>query len=230
MLLKKELYLSALILTTSAFGSQDKVHNHNWFNKDKIYIGLSGAYSWYPTYKPVPRGGTIEPIGRDVIKDGYAVGGMVGYQFHDYVRGDLEFTYRKHIFDKFELIRDFPARGFKNGQVLPLGKDFGSVYSYSYMTNIYFDWKNSTKFTPFIGVGAGVVHYVEDNSCGFDYVNAPGYQFMGGVQYKFSDKYRIEAAYKYFEMRDSKITNNCLSPKIKYQTNELMISAKMYLN
>lgn len=70
----------------------------------------------------MPKKVTIDPIGIDVIKDGYAVSGVIGSQINPNLRVEVEATYRKHIFDKFILIRDFPERNFVKGQVLELEK------------------------------------------------------------------------------------------------------------
>lgn len=37
-------------------------------SQSNFYIGGSGAFSHYPSYKPIPEHGTMKPIGIDVIK------------------------------------------------------------------------------------------------------------------------------------------------------------------
>ncbi|MCF8494278.1 MAG: outer membrane beta-barrel protein [Rickettsiaceae bacterium] len=196
-------------------------------SQSNFYIGGSGAFSHYPSYKPIPEHGTMKPIGIDVIKNGYAFSILAGYRVNENFRVEAEVAYRKHVFDKFVLIRDFPSRNFVKGQVKPLGKAFGYVQSFSYIANVYYDYVNNSNFTPFIGVGAGLVRYEERNKCG-DYVRySPAIQVMSGVSYSVTEKLNLDLGYRYYHMKDVAIKNNCLSPKIKYRTHEGVIGIRV---
>ena len=192
------------------------------------YLGVSGGYSKYPDYKPKPNGGKLAPIGVDVIKPGYAIKLLAGYKFNEYVRLEGEITYRKHVFDKFKLIRDFPPKNFKAGQVVKLGKSFGYAASISTMINFYVDYANDSSFTPFVGVGGGLVFFKENNTCGKPKSTKPAFQITPGVSYKLNEQLSIDLSYRYFQMKDTNITNNCLSPKIKYNTHEGLLGLKLF--
>ena len=196
-------------------------------NQSDWYIGGSGAFSHYPSYKPVPERGTMAPIGIDVIKNGYVYSLVAGYHLNDNFRIEAEASYRKHVFDKFVLVRDLPAKNFVKGQVVQLGKSFGYVHSISYMANVYYDYINSTNFTPFIGLGAGFVRYEERNTCGNDTRYSPAIQIMPGVSYSVTKKVNLDLGYRYYHMKDIAIKNNCLSPKIKYRTHEGLIGIRV---
>ena len=196
-------------------------------NNNNIYVSLFGAYSKYPEYKPKPEGGKLAPIGIDVVKDGFAAGISAGYVFNDNFRSDVEYSYRKHVFDKFVLIKDHDK--FKKGDVVPLGSEFGFVHSHSLMINGYIDLANKTAFTPFIGLGAGVTRYEERNNCGNYTTHSPAIQITTGVSYKLNDSITFDVGYRYFRMKDTNITNKCLSPKIQYRTHEAMIGMRYSL-
>lgn len=194
-----------------------------------FYIGASGAFSHYPAYKPGPKGGREKPIGIDIIKNGYALSLIGGYRFCENFRAEGELAYRKHIFDKFVVIRDYPPTGVKKGDVIKLGKTFGYVHSLSYMANFYYDYANRTKLTPFVGIGGGIVRYEERNKCGHDVVYSPALQVIAGASYVINSKLNLEMGYRYYHMKDVKIKNNCLSPKIKYSLHEGLVGVRFSL-
>lgn len=193
------------------------------------YIGVSGAFINYPEYKPKPNGGRDEPIGIDRVHDGYGMGANVGYKINDNFRAEIDYNYRKNVFKSFVLLKDVPEKNFKKGQVVTLGKKFGYVHSHTVMINGYYDLVNSTDFTPFLGLGLGVTKYEERNECGNYSTYSPSAQITTGVAYKIDDVVSINAGYRHFHMKDTKIKNECLSPKIKYRTNEGFLGVQYQL-
>ena len=128
--MKKLLLIVILFSSNLSFATNEQTN---------FYIGVFGAYSVYPEYKPKPEGGKRQAIGIDYIKNGFNTGVNIGYKFTDNFSADIEYSYRKHIFDKFKLIMDVPEKGFTKGQVIPLGKNFGFVHTHSVMLNGYFE-------------------------------------------------------------------------------------------
>jgi long-subunit fatty acid transport protein len=50
-----------------------------------------------------------------------------------------------------------------------------------------------------------------------------------GLGYKINESLRLDAGIKHFHMKDTNITNKCLSPKIKYRTNEGFLGLKYFI-
>src|SRR4029079_1754630 len=63
----------------------------------------------------------------------FAVGGGVGYQFNDYLRSDV----------RVDWAGDYDVGDGANASLTTA------------LGNVYFDWKNDSIFTPYIGAGAG---------------------------------------------------------------------------
>jgi|GEM_PF-1831109 len=194
-----------------------------------FYIGVFGAYSVYPEYKPKPEAGKQKAIGIDYVKNGFNTGVNIGYKFTDNFSADIEYSYRKHVFDKFKLIADVPEKGFTAGQVIPLGKKFGFVHTHSVMLNGYFELPTQNNLIPFAAIGAGITRYEERNECGNYHTNSPSMQVSLGLGYKINESLRLDAGIKHFHMKDTNITNKCLSPKIKYRTNEGFLGLKYFI-
>lgn len=96
------------------------------------------------------------------------------------------------------------------------------------MGNIYFDFRNNSPFTPFVGIGGGAVYYRERNDCGSPNTVKPGFQITTGINYRINKNLGLDIGYRYFRMQDAPITNKCLSPKIKYNTHEGITGLKIY--
>jgi opacity protein-like surface antigen len=89
----------------------------------------------------------------------------------------------------------------------------GDVTTLSYMGNVYFDFKNNGKFTPFIGGGLGIanveydVDSVNGNSRFSDKADdtVMAYQVMTGISYAATDHLNIDLQYRYFGTEDPEI-------------------------
>ncbi len=137
-----------------------------------------------------------------VIEQGtdVALGLAVGHAFSNNIRAEIEFAYQKNNVDqvKFE------------------GDDYyadGDTVSYACLLNGYYDFPNSSAFTPFIGAGIGYAR-VELN----DFVMASdqlgsyddsvfAYQVGAGVGYAVSEKIVLDYKYRYFATADPKFFN-----------------------
>jgi outer membrane immunogenic protein len=73
----------------------------------------------------------------------------------------------------------------------------GDVSIKSYMVNGYYDFRNASAVTPFLGAGIGLLNG-EFNDDGFkDNVSEFGYQFMAGVGFKSAEHVTIDLSYRY---------------------------------
>jgi len=118
------------------------------------------------------------------LKAGYGINASVGYNF-DPIRVEFEFGYKKADVDSFT----------SAGVTSPsLGSDLTIM---SYMVDAYYDFKNSTQFTPFVGAGVGVLNG-EFKDPGFkSNDNKVGYQFVVGAAYNVNKNIALDLSYRF---------------------------------
>jgi len=125
---------------------------------------------------------------------GYALGVAAGYNFGTF-RVEGELGYQKNDFDKVSL-------GALSGNAS------GDVTSTSFLLNGYYDFVNSSPFTPYISAGIGFTK-LEAND--FAVLGTPvgdaddkvlAYQLGVGVGYAINEKVTIDLKYRYFAAYD----------------------------
>jgi opacity protein-like surface antigen len=145
------------------------------------YVGASGGVSIF-------HDSDLNSPGAPTIKASYDTGFGFnlngGYNF-DGFRVEGEFGYKNADIDKVSI---------PGASATVTGADSTVM---SYMANGYFDFKNSTQVTPFIGAGIGLLHgEIDDN--GFKTTdNAFGYQFMAGVGFNLNKNVTLELSYRF---------------------------------
>lgn len=107
--------------------------------------------------------------------DAFTLGGGVGYQFNDYLRSDLRVDWS----GDYEV-----APGADASLTTVLG-------------NLYFDWKNDSIFTPYVGAGAGYGWVDADDGLSDD---GFAYALMGGVSVDMSQSISLDLGYRYREL------------------------------
>ncbi|MCK9175469.1 MAG: outer membrane beta-barrel protein [Desulforhopalus sp.] len=128
---------------------------------------------------------------------GLALGVAVGYSLACNMRFEGEFAYQENDLDKVSFY--------------DIGADLtGYTSSYAFLLNSYYDFKNASPFTPFIGGGLGMAK-VEINDLNFpgsgipdesDDDNVFAYQFGAGVAYAVNEQVSIDVKYRYFGTSD----------------------------
>lgn len=131
--------------------------------------------------------GTKEKVKFD---NGFVGDLVLGYKFDNNFRSDLDFGYRNIDFNKFA--------GEKNSSELN---------SYAFTLNVYYDFINSSKFTPFVGLGAGLAINDVDGKGILVNKKSTGVAFQGtaGVAYNIADNWDLSLAYRYFKTFDHKL-------------------------
>lgn len=141
----------------------------------------------------------------------------VGYNFTDYLRGDVSFDYSRGRFNG-TTSSALPCAGLATGTCA--GVDTQSFEQYGFMANAYVDLGTFVGFTPYVGAGAGVTRvswnqYSNDLTC----VSATGnlcgataatdrtrggtqswrftYALMGGVSYDLTKDFKLDLGYRY---------------------------------
>jgi len=155
------------------------------------YAGLGGSVVFLDD---VTRKEAFPTIGTDskapdvnkfMYSAGFGLSGNFGYRFSHYFRGEAEIGYRSN--DTSGIV------------ATPTGSSInGRGGSYSGMLNGYFDYYNSTRLTPYVGLGIGYAyldgHYIDTYHNSGDTAQethklqgwAPAYQFKAGVSYDAS--------------------------------------------
>lgn len=104
-------------------------------------------------------------------------------------------------FDGFRIEGEF---GYKNADMDKLSGGGGSanvddtdITVMSYMVNGYYDIKNSSSITPFLGVGLGVLNGEIDSEGSKDDDTVFGYQLTAGVSFALNKNINLDLSYRY---------------------------------
>ena len=152
---------------------------------DGWYAGAEAGLSIAPTVK-FKDGSRVWKENQDL---GYAGLGQVGYGFGP-IRIEGELGWRANGVDKV-------TQPFNNAS------GGGSLDAASAMANVYYDISTGTRFTPYIGLGAGGVDVNADRirANGTTFSNndhiAPAYQGIVGASYALDDNLSLKADYRY---------------------------------
>jgi len=160
------------------------------------YVGASGGVSFIHDQDLKRSSGATDTA---ELKAGYGFNVSAGYNF-DPIRAEFEVGYKNADVDKFKSSgATFPGNG-SNTTIL------------SFMVDAYYDFKNSSKFTPFVGVGLGALDgEFEDPGFRSDDIKF-GYQVIVGAAYNVTQNvaldisYRFEGAASDFEIGSTKVS------------------------
>lgn len=119
---------------------------------------------------------------------GWTLGAALGYNFGN-TRLEGEVAYQKTNTDKITLL----------GTTWDANGDISAL---SYLVNGYYDFTNSSAFTPYLtaGLGFAKIKWTEDNESADDTVFA--YQVGAGVGYALSKNVTLDVKYRYFATAD----------------------------
>jgi OmpA-OmpF porin, OOP family len=159
---------------------------------DGLYLGL-GAGVNFAEDSDVTGTGVNATADYDT---GYSIIGAIGHSYRNKMRGEFELGYQ-----------DLDV-----GSVSGSSAGSGDVDVFSFMINGFYDFKNKSKWTPYVGVGIGGANVSADgvsNVSGSvlddsDLVFA--YQAMGGLTYQVNSNLGLFADYRYFGTSDADLT------------------------
>lgn len=139
-------------------------------------------YNWNPFADNVTGLYVAGQAGVTMPDTGYDNDGVynlsVGWQFHPLVRAEVEAGYR-HM--------DASSATGGNGNV------------YTAMLNGFWDIKNDTRFTPFLGAGAGYAYQNFNSAVADSNDSAFAYQGIAGVSYAIDNNWALTAQYNYID-------------------------------
>jgi opacity protein-like surface antigen len=155
--------------------------------------GYAGAQAGM--FLPIKSNVTGDFIGDDArvtYNPGVVLTLLGGYQFDKGIRAEGEVNYRRLSTDRL----------YTGSRELPVDSD---VRSYGFMANLYYDFKNRTVLTPFIGGGVGlaVVRFGKATSgaaplwSSDEDVNI-AYQGIAGFALKIADDTSLDFVYHHF--------------------------------
>lgn len=133
-------------------------------------------------------------------KPGFAIGGAVGYQLSPNWRLEGEITYRRNEVDDFKIS----------------GTNFnadGNVDSVAFMANGYFDFANSSLWTPYLaaGIGTAVVSFNDIEVGGATAIDDEdvvfAFQVGAGIGFEVTPNVTLSLDYRFFGTTDAEITD-----------------------
>lgn len=175
----------------------------------KIYIEGTGGFSKLNQMDIDPDFGNSFDLNPG---SGYLASGAIGLQF-DSLRAALEFTHQKS-----------KAKNVSDG-IETLETD-GNVQVNRYMASVYKDFKTTTYFTPFIGVGVGVANIsINDHSGeGSPFVviddsdNVLAGKAEAGMSMEITKNISLLASYEYFMTDDADLQTTALFGSEQFDT------------
>lgn len=179
----------------------------------KPYVGLSAGVAIMSDSTMTDNTGASAKLS---YNPGYALSGVAGYEFGNGLRLEGEVDYRQASLDKVSVA----------GLTANISSD---VWSVGMMANAYYDIKNSSPITPYIGggigfanvnVGDGTISGVKVWNKADDTVFA--YQVAVGVGFDVTKQLTLDLGYKYFGTQDPKFE----LAKADYSSHNIMVGLR----
>ena len=146
-----------------------------------FYLNFSFGYSSLKNYD-VYNTSTNKAIWDDRYTElGRSIEIGIGYDFGK-IRTEVSYAQENGRFDEYLTYFD--------NSITKIENDRGKLHKDFYIINAYYDFRDSKKFSPFIGLGIGFVNSVQDSAPFIpEYVRqAFVTQFKAGLSYKFSNE------------------------------------------
>jgi len=148
--------------------------------KNKFYLNFALGYSSLKNYD-VYNTSTNQATWDDRYTElGRSIEIGIGYHFGK-LRTEISYAQENGRFDEYLTYFD--------KSITKIEKDRGQLHKDFYIINTYYDFRDSKKFSPFIGLGIGFVNSVQDSAPFIpEYVRqAFVLQLKGGLSYRLSD-------------------------------------------
>ncbi|MBK8814887.1 MAG: porin family protein [Methylococcaceae bacterium] len=143
---------------------------------------------------------------------GFAASVALGYRLTDYFRLEGEGMYQSNDLNHFTATRTFGGTTSNFS-----GSIKGERERTAFLLNAYYDFKNSTSFTPYLTAGAGGYHLrikssrfnprpSRENDLDF------AWQVGAGVNYQLNDRISFDLKYRYFSGTNAEVTIPASNP------------------
>ncbi|MDB5477737.1 MAG: rane protein [Alphaproteobacteria bacterium] len=174
--------IMAVLLSATAFSAANAADRTATTTYKTTSYHSETYYNWNPfsaqttgLYVAGAAGGSFPD---DNLDDSGVYSVSLGWQFHPMVRAELEAAYRDNDLD---------------------GARAGDAETYTYMLNAFWDIKNDTRFTPYLGVGAGWAYQKLDATDVSESENNFVYQGIAGVSFNIDNNWALTADYRYVD-------------------------------
>ena len=133
------------------------------------------------------------PSGQTVESEaGFIASAALGFDYTDGIRTELEYRYAANGVETVTPVGGFdPAIG---PAPFPPRTSDGDVDGHFILSNFYYDFRSSSRFTPFIGLGVGGAFVAVE---GGERDAALAYQGRAGVSYAFNNGFSADVEYVY---------------------------------
>jgi len=130
------------------------------------------------------------------METGFALGVAVGYAFKNNLRIEGELAYQGN--------KATYAESYMGDEYY---SDSENIHTLMGLINSYYDFKNSSDFTPYIGAGIGVGGFVNEGAS--EVIGAAfAYQVGGGIDYSITNKISVGVKYRYMGLANEIINNS----------------------
>lgn len=223
----------ALLIGSTAFTA-------NATDNTGFYMSAKGGYSFMTSSKENTKYKFIDlKDSYDLdskLKDNYTYGGAIGYDFYDKlgfpIRTEIEYMMHGQNDSKTE---NQSATKKYSTQIE------NKLRIQTLMLNAYFDLKNSTSFTPYIGAGIGYAGLKNDMNFTETVRNKPSNKYSlhakapnlawslsAGIQYAITPNVDIDLSYRYFNAGsysfNAKNEKQNVDSKFKIESNDILLS------
>lgn len=180
----------------------------------------------------IPQNSTVTDIygaSADVSYDaGFLLTGFGGYEFGNGLRVEGELSYRSADVDNYS----YWGRNAYPGTTYWARNAYLDNYigAFSMMGNVYYDIRNQSNVTPYLGGGIGfsVVNFesgVWDNNYSYSYSEDDtvfAYQLGAGVCIDLNKKVALDIGYRYFGTEDIQLPTT----KVEFSSHNVIVGAK----
>ncbi len=182
------------------------------------------------------------PVNWDTeLDDGDGFGLVFGVQF-ELFRAEIEYSYTSNDVDGHANVTaaGVALDGIDAGVLLTgnvgdlgttvgelVGNGQGEVETSTFFLNGYYDFRNSTNWTPFLGAGIGYANVEIDYSpsnVGIidDDDDVFAWQIMGGVSYAINEQFEITGSIRYRETDEAEFNSSLLQSEFDIETETLI--------
>jgi opacity protein-like surface antigen len=179
-----------------------------------------------------------ERVNWDTEMDGGEAYGLVFGMKFDMFRAELEYSYTTNDVDGHDNVTaaGIALDGIDAGVLITgnvgdlgatvgeiVGNGQGEVETSTFFLNAYYDFKNSTKWTPFIGGGVGysnvdVNYKPSDIGIIDDDDDVLAWQVMGGVAYNINDAFEVAGSIRYRKSEEADLSADLLPADFEIET------------
>lgn len=182
-----------LSLIVSGAQAQDAAPRDGFYVRAAAGISFASDLEQDLTFSPSVLFADTPPNAQVLDFDsGFVAGGAIGFDYADGIRTELEYRYMTTSIDSV-----VQSGGVGGSQTLtPANDDFNTQLL---MTNVFYDFRNSSRLTPFVGIGVGGAFTENENG---DRDAALAYQGRAGLALALNGGFSIDLEYIYTRSND----------------------------